>query len=290
MIKNFIIKFIYCILITTSIFTQNSNTKNNPVKKLTVSEIRQKNRLLRAQEEIKNSKNPYPNVLMKDMTEDQLKNMIPYVKSLNDKDTVFKVFHFLLSKSQNQENLKTYKLDLADYCFEIKEYEKSAFSYEEFFILYPGSQESEYSQYKAILCWFYQSLDSCRDQSNTSKTITLIDDFIKKAHNQKFIDEVKTIRSNCRQKLFEHEMHIFEYYLKRKKHSSAQKRYEYIEENFKDIKNLDLYLIYCKKSQELVKDPKKCPFIINFDIKDALLDKKTTATADRKKKNSLFFL
>lgn len=285
MIKKFILIFIPCFLIGTLTFS-----KTTPKPKLTVAEIRKKKQLERAQHQAQALTHPHPNVLVKDMTESQLCDMIPYMKAVGDKESVFKVFHFLLSKSPDQNNLKTYKLELADYCFSIKEYEKAAFSYEEFFILYPGSAESEYSQYKAILCWFYQTLDSCKDQSNTEKTIILIDEYIRRANNQKFIDEVKTMRAQCRQKLFEYEMHIFEHYLKRKKHSSAQQRYEYIENNFKDIEHLDLYLSYCKKIQEIVKDPKKCPFLIKFNLKDALSDKKTKTTPENKAKTSLFFL
>lgn len=294
MIKKYIHKIIPCLLVFSAVLpAKESLQKKSAVakkEKLTVAQIRAKSRARREQNLLKQQTHPYPSILIKDMTEEQLRDMIPYVKSLGDKESVFKLFHVLLSKSPSQNHLKNYKLDLADYCFDIKDYEKAAFSYEEFFILYPGSAEAEYSQYKSILCWFYQSLSPSKDQSNTDKTIILIDDYLRKGANQKFIDEVKNIRKQCRQRLFEHEMHVFEHYLKRKRHTSAQCRYEYIEQNFQDIKDIDRYLAYAKKMQEMVKDPKRCPFVVKFDLKDALPTQKTASTPEIKNKASLFFL
>lgn len=285
MMKKFIIRIIPCLLVLTLTALQAAQKKTLSSKKAAKIELKKQKNTTQTK-----LANPYPHILLKDMTEEQLQEMLPFTKSQGEKEAVFKVFHFLVSHSSDQNNIKNYKIDLADYCFKIKDYDKSAYCYEEFSMLYPGSKESEYAQYKAVLCWFYLSLDSNRDQSNTQKTIILIDEFLRKATNQTFIEEARTIRKQCRQKLFEHEIHVFEHYLKRKKHSSAQSRYTHMEENFKDIENLQLYLDYCKKAQEIVKDPKQCPFLIKFDIKEALGKKESAITSEKKAKTALFFL
>lgn len=232
--------------------------------------------------------NPHPNLFLKDMNEAQLKEMFDFFKEMGDQEQVYKTFGFLSSQTSDQNNLKNYKLELADYCFTIKEYERAALAYEDFLMMYPGSQESEYVYYKNILCSLYLSLEPCKDQTNTHKTIFLIDMYLKRATDQKYIDEVQTIRKQCRQRLFEHEVCVFEHYIKQKKHTSAQKRYEYIETNFKDIDQLDVYLVYFKKMQDLVKDPKKCPFLIRFNLSDAFA--LAPALPEHKAKSSLFFL
>lgn len=232
---------------------------------------------------------PYPKKLIKDMNEQELVETLRYAKYTNDSHFIFKVFHALLAQSPNQNNLKNYKIDLADYCFSIKDYEKAVFTYEEFTSLYPGSQEAEYAQYKAIICSFFLCLEPSRDQSITDKTIFMIEEFLKKAQNEEFIKEVKQIFTQCRQKLFEHEVHIFEHYLKQKKFSSTQKRYEYIEEKFQDIKHIEQYLKYMKNMETMVKDPKRCPFIIKFNLKDAL-NNKIQVTPEKKAKTALYFL
>ncbi|MBI2353282.1 outer membrane protein assembly factor BamD [Candidatus Dependentiae bacterium] len=238
---------------------------------------------------VKNSSaNPYPNKSLKEMTEVELLKMLAYAKPLNDREFVFKIFHYLLSLSSDQNNLKTYKLDLADYCFSIKEFEKAALTYEEFTILYPGANEIEYAQYKCIVSWFTLCLEPTKDQTLTDKIIFLIDEYLKKASNQKLIEEIKDIRKQCRKKLFHHEVHVFEHYLKRKKIKSAQARKGYIEQHFDDIDHIKNYVDYCSNMLEMVKDPKTCPFLIQFDLRDAL--SKTIQTPDKKAKTALFFL
>lgn len=241
----------------------------------------------------KNSKkrlnNPHSNKLLKDMTEQELIDMLLYAKSLNDREFVFKVFHYLLSHSSNQNNLKSYKLDLADYCFTIKDFEKAAISYEDFSVHYPGCAEIEYAQYKCIISWFAICLEPSRDQSLTNKVIFLIDEYLRKATNKKFIEEVTTIRKKCRQKLFDHEVHVFEHYLKQKKIKSAQARQLHMQEQFKDIEHIEHYVQYCNQMIEIVKDPKRCPFFITFNLKDALPANVVT-TPEKKAKTALFFL
>lgn len=237
----------------------------------------------------KKPQHPHPKKLIKDMSEQELVETLAYAKTTQDNEFIFKVFHALLSQSPNQNNLKNYKIDLADYCFKIKDYEKAVYTYEDFVTLYPGSQEAEYAQYKAIISSFLLCLEPCCDQSITQKTIFMIEEFQKKAKNELFIQETKEIFTKCRQKLFEHEVHVFEHYLKQKQFKSSEHRYKYIEENFQDIKHIEQYLTYMKKMTDIVKDPKRCPFIITFNLKDAL-NEKTEANSERKRKTALYFL
>ena len=232
--------------------------------------------------------NPHPDKLVKHMNEQELCESLAYAKAVGNKELVLKIFHFLMTVSIDQDALKAYKLDLADYHYSLKDFEKAATIYEEFFILYPGSPEVEYSQYKAILCWFFLSLAPEKDQSFTHKTIMLIDDFLRKAKQAKYIDEAKSIKKKCRQKLFEHEAHVFEHYIKQNKSTSAQKRLDYIKEQFTDIDNINNYSNYLEKMLKLSQDPKR-PFLIPFNLKDALVQEKTLS-AKKSKKTALFFL
>ncbi|MBM18250.1 MAG: hypothetical protein CL947_04255 [Epsilonproteobacteria bacterium] len=237
----------------------------------------------------KKPNNPFPKKLIKEMNETELQEYLIYAKAINDKELVLKTFQALLSNSSDQNNLKNYKLDLADYQFENRDFEKAAFTYEEFFTLYPGAQEAEYSQYKAILCWFTMTLAPYRDQSITHKAIFLIEDFLRKSQHDRFIKESKKMLKKCRQKLFEHEAHVFENYIKQKKFTSAQKRYDYMQEKFQDIEHIDQYLHYMNGMLELTKDPKTRPFIVKFNLDNALkTDKKITP--DKKAKAAHFFV
>ena len=236
--------------------------------------------------------NPHPSKLVKDMNEEELKSMLTYAKITDNKELVFKVFHFLMTVSTSQDNLKEYKLDLANYCYQLKDFEKASFVYEEFCSLYPGSQEMEYAQYKSILCWFFLSLDPSKDQTFTHKTILLIDTFLQTAKNKKFIDESNSIKQTCRKKLLEHEVHVFEHYCKQRKFTGAQKRLDYIKESFSDIEHIKEYIVYLEKMFDVSKNPKR-PFTFSITLQDALHSNeqsKKAKSAEKKQKSALYFL
>lgn len=217
---------------------------------------------------------PFPKLLLKNQNEEQLELSLAYGKEVNDKELVFKAFYHLISQSKSQEKIKIYKIDYADYTFGIEDYEKALMAYEEFCMLYPGSQESEYAQYKAILCNFFLSLSFDRDQTLTQRTVSSALLFLQKVKDEKFLKETENIYKSCRQRLFDHEVYVLETYLKLKKFSSARKRIEYIQENFKDIENLELYIAYCNKVYDIVHNPKSCPFMIQLNLNHALDPKK----------------
>jgi outer membrane assembly lipoprotein YfiO len=218
---------------------------------------------------------PVKDKSIKEMNEDELKLVIEYAKEKKDSELVFNGFLYIMSVCQDHVRMKSYKLDLADYTYSIQSYEKAAKVYEEFCLLYPGSQESEYAQYKLILCTFYISLEADRDQADTVKTINLIIQFLQKARDQKFIDEVQSIFKTCRKRLFVHEVVVLETYLKQQKFTAAKKSLEFMAEQFKDIENVEKYLGYLENAYEHVKNPKTRPFYFTLDIEDAVKESKS---------------
>lgn len=217
---------------------------------------------------------PFPKILVKDQDENQLEQTLVYAKAVDDKELIFKAFFYLISQSKSQEKIKHYKIDYADYTFGIEDYEKALMGYEEFGMLYPGSAEAEYAQYKAILCNFFLSLSFDHDQTLTQRTVSSCLLFLQKVKDEKFLKETENIYKSCRQRLFDHEVYVLETYLKLKKFSSARKRIEYIEKEFKDIANLEKYVAYLNRAFEIVKNPSTRPFIIQLDLKNALVEKK----------------
>lgn len=217
---------------------------------------------------------PFPKILVKDQKENQLEQTLVYAKAVDDKELIFKTFFYLISQSKSQEKIKHYKIDYADYTFGIEDYDKALMAYEEFGMLYPGSAEAEYAQYKAILCNFFLSLSFDHDQTLTQRTVSSCLLFLQKVKDEKFLKETENIYKSCRQRLFDHEVYVLETYLKLKKFSSARKRIEYIEKEFKDIANLEKYVAYCNRAYEIVKNPNTRPFIIQLDLKNALIEKK----------------
>lgn len=230
---------------------------------------------------------PCPGKLIKNMNEQELVKVLEYAKIVKDSELVHKAYSYLFKVSTDQNAIKEYKLGLADFCFAEEGYEKAAAFYEDFFMLYPGSKEAQYCQYKAILCSFYLGLSADRDQTQTNRTVSLISLFLLKATDQKLIDEVKTIYTTCRQRLFNHEVYVFEHYIKQQKYQSAEKRLEYIEKNFQDIDHIKEYEIYLKEMLQLTKNPATRPFLVKFDLKDALPKKNPSKQDETEKKSTL---
>lgn len=218
---------------------------------------------------------PVPGKVLKKMDAQELDKVITYGKETGDVDLVFKAFYHIINILQDHNQIKHYKLDLADYCFSLEDWVKAASRYEEFCLLYPGSDKSEYAQYKLILCTFYVSLSPDRDQSDTIKTLNLITHFLKRAKDQKFISEAESIHTTCRKRLFEHETVVFETLLQQQKFIGAQKRIEYIESNFQDVADLASYVAYLKELLETVKNPETRPFVVRVRLKDALQPRPT---------------
>jgi outer membrane assembly lipoprotein YfiO len=234
--------------------------------------------------------NPCPGKLVKNMDEAELEATLTYAKEIKDSELALKTFFYLISQSKSQEIIKKYKIDYADYVFELEDYEKSLLAYEEFSMLYPGSQEAEYAAYKAILSTFLLSLDFDKDQTLTNRTVSMCLVFLQTAKNEKFITEAKTMHNTCRKRLFDHEVYVLETYLKLVKMSSAAKRIEYIEKEFSDIAHLHEYVIYFKEMAEIVKNRKTRPFIIKLNLKEALGQKTERVEKSKARKTASFFL
>lgn len=234
--------------------------------------------------------NPVPGKMVKNMNAQELHKIIVYAKESHDSDLAFKAFYHIINILQDHNQIKVYKLDLADYCYSLEDWAKAGTRYEEFCLLYPGSAESEYAQYKLILCTFYLSLAADRDQTATTKTLNLITHFLKRAKNQKFVSEMESIFKTCRQRLFEHEVVVLDTLLKQQKFTGAQKRLEYIEANFTDIENIDKYVSYLQEMFTLVKNPETRPFIFKLNVKNALTpkSKKALKKSDVQKAVSFF--
>ncbi|MBP7854552.1 outer membrane protein assembly factor BamD [Candidatus Babeliales bacterium] len=235
----------------------------------------------KAQAQAAKLKYPFPGKLVKNMTDDELITTLAYAKQANDKELAIKTYYHLISQSKSQETLKQYKLDFADYSFQNQDYDKSLMAYEDFGILYPGSIEAEYAQYKSIVCCFMLSLEFDRDQSNTQKTISLCQLFLPKAKDETFIKETQKMYKTCRQRLFDHDIYVFETYMKLHKFKSAKQRLEYIQKEFSDIAHHEEYMTYCEEMLQTFENKKTRPFIIQLNLDNALRKKE-----DRKKTTS----
>jgi outer membrane assembly lipoprotein YfiO len=202
---------------------------------------------------------PYSTTPLKKLKAEQLEEVYVYTQT-HKMDSAFMIdlLERLIALSDNHAGVKKYKLQLADTHYAVHHIEKAAACYEDFGVLYPGSEESEYVLYKAVVCMFEISLEPDRDQTNTKKTITLIKEFLKRAKKADLIQEANTILEQCYGRLYDHEVYVFNFYNKKKNFVAAQMRLDYIAKTFTDtIKNLDEKVAALAEQLELRKNPIK---------------------------------
>ncbi len=184
---------------------------------------------------------PYSNTPLKKLKAPQLEEVYTYTQTHKmDGAFIVDLLERLIALSDNHAGVKQYKLQLADKHYELHHIEKAAACYEDFGVMYPGSNEAEYVLYKAVVCMFELALEADRDQTNTKKTIVLIKEFLKRAQKQELIDEANTILQQCHTRLYDHEVYVFNFYTKKKNFVAAQMRLDYIAKSFTEtIADLD---------------------------------------------------
>lgn len=202
---------------------------------------------------------PYSNKHLRQLKAHQLEEVYEYTQT-HKMDCAFMIdlLERLITLSDNHAGVKQYKLQLADTHYQINHIEKAAACYEDFAVLYPGSQEHEYVLYKALVCMFELSLDADRDQTNTKKSISLVKEFLKHAKKEDLIAEAQTILQTCYKRLYDHEVYVFNFYTKKKNFDAAQLRLDFIAKTFAEtIADLDKKIIDLGAQLELAKNPIK---------------------------------
>lgn len=141
--------------------------------------------------------------------------------------------------SDNLNQLRDLRLEIADLYFEMGDLEKAESLYSEFLTLYPGSKAIEYAEYKAILSSFYQTLESDFDQTKTKQTIQLAQSFLGNTKNQHYAGDVVAVKKECLTTLFNSEVSIINFYLEKNKFDGAQQRLANLKEQFANLEGAD---------------------------------------------------
>jgi len=204
---------------------------------------------------------PYGSTPVRKMTLEQLNEVYDYTqKNKVDLNLLTNVLERLISLSDNHASVKIYKLQYADAHFKMNHINLAATFYEDFATLYPSCKESIYALFKAVLCMFEISLDADRDQTNTKKTIALALDFIKQHPTSKHVQEIQTVLATCYNRLYDHEIYVLNFYMKKKNYTAAQMRLDFIAKIFeKNIPDITTKVKSLKKQLELAQNPMPIP-------------------------------
>ncbi|MCA9770407.1 outer membrane protein assembly factor BamD [Candidatus Dependentiae bacterium] len=160
------------------------------------------------------------------------KRKIQLTKNKDTEGTI-KYLQKMIPLCQDLKELRDIMLELADLLFDTGKLQEAEKLYREFSKLYPSDVNTEYTLYKAILCCFYKTLDTSRDQTKTQETLELVDQFLERERVfTHYTAEVKKIGSTCNQKLAEAQLSVIDFYIKRGNYQSAHHRIANVKKEF----------------------------------------------------------
>lgn len=126
------------------------------------------------------------------------------------------------------EILKDILLEMADIYFELQDWPKAERAYNEYVLLYPGAARCDYAHYQAITCGMSLTLSPDRDQTKTQETLKLAEQFFTDHPKSIYLEKVTQLATQCREKLLESDISIFNFYVQSNNFKAAQKRLDLI--------------------------------------------------------------
>lgn len=139
----------------------------------------------------------------------------------------------IVTTSKDSEIIKVVKLEIAEVYFQKGVLKKAGEAYQEYLELYPGAENAEYAHYKQVLCLFYQTLKTDQDQTPTRDTLALTERYLEKGlAYRKYRNEVNEIRKQCHIMLYQNEVNVFNFYMKKKSFGAASGRLAHLKQQY----------------------------------------------------------
>lgn len=145
-------------------------------------------------------------------------------------------------------------LELADLLFVDNKYAKAQLLYDQYIKSFPGkSHDYSFAFYRKILCSFYQTVDFDRDQTATEQTVELCETFLKNCKESNYEKDVRSIKTDCTQKLAKHELYIADNYVIQNKYMSANRRITQIRDRYQTVPEVEpeLLLVEIKLAEKV---------------------------------------
>lgn len=178
------------------------------------------------------------NVTLSEMSFEELQEAKNNRLAKKDKEGAIRYLEKMVTTCKDKDDLALVLMELADLFFDTGKLAQAEKLYEQFYTLYPGNQDVEKAQYKAILCSYYLTLDSDRDQTKTHETLTMANSFLdRKDIFKTYVQDVSSIQQKCNEKLCQSELDIAKFYLNRGKEKdliAAQQRLESIRKDYSE--------------------------------------------------------
>lgn len=155
-------------------------------------------------------------------------------EALENKDiaTAIKYLDAMIATCKNSEQTGFLTIELADLYMQQHDYTKAEKVYSDFVLLYPSAAQCDYAFCQEIKAGFQLTLSIDRDQTKTEEVLKRTLEFLASYAESSHHELVQTIATACRQKLFEHELYVYNYYFNNKCYKAAQQRLSAIHKEY----------------------------------------------------------
>jgi outer membrane assembly lipoprotein YfiO len=163
----------------------------------------------------------------------------------HDKQRATVCLEQLVTKHADHKDIARYKIMLADLYYDAQRYEECYELYAHFAQMFPSDTKAEYAHYRKILSKFHQTLGYDRDITLTAETLRLCTEYKENLRYLVYRKEIDDIQRTCNRKLIDHEVYVYNFYLRQGKLKSAEKRLDYLREHCAGKeKNFEAQLLY----------------------------------------------
>ena len=169
---------------------------------------------------------------IKEMNFDEAQRVLVYQKQRGKDLLVVALLEKLIALSPDHETMEIFLRELADLRFKLNAFEEAEMLYEQYAMLYPGSKDIDFIEYRVIQSLAGQLPDARRDQTRRKTLLEKADAYIERfGENNQFSDTLKKLVQKERLILFESEAQHAAFYLQKYVYSerlstlvAAQKR------------------------------------------------------------------
>lgn len=173
------------------------------------------------------------NASLNKMSYCELKNAYTEAIKKGNKESAIKYLDKMIPQCAQIQEAQELLISLANLYYELQEFSLAQKKYTEYAQLYPGSIDLEFALYRALLSCFALCRPHDRDQEKTEEALSLAQEFLQRDSTfTKYMPEVKKIEQDCKMRLLESELAIYDFYKNSGKLTSAAKRLSLIEENY----------------------------------------------------------
>ena len=167
------------------------------------------------------------------MTLDELAIAKDSAVSEHQYEKAITIIDHMIVMTTNQAYLEELRLERANLYFDLGNFERAGKLYREMTDFYPGGRYKDEIKYREVLCRFYLTLNTDRDQSKTRDALALANEYLNHPDIFKlYRDDVRGIQKQCVQKLFDAENYVFSFYLRKGNNKAAEGRIKYMKEHF----------------------------------------------------------